>query len=262
MSSVKYDFQEETVIVTGSSSGIGRSIALAFGRAGATVIVADVREQPKDLDAEVPTHEKIEAEGGTAEYVQTDVTDKAQLKSVVEAARAYGGVDVMMNNAGVYLNEPFLEVAPADFERVHRVNAMGVFLGSQVAAADMIDRDDPGAIVNTASISSDVAQYDQVAYDSSKGAVRMITKGSALELSDYGIRVNAVAPGAIATEFYQGCTEDTIEGVKNDDFIKTIPLGRPGYPDDIADAALFLASDAASYTTGELFPVDGGWQIY
>jgi NAD(P)-dependent dehydrogenase (short-subunit alcohol dehydrogenase family) len=261
MGDATYDFSGETVVVTGASSGIGRAMAIRFGEAGATVLNADIEEEPKDRGAEQPTHERIRDVGGTAEFVAVDVTDRDDIEAVVEAARDYGGVDVMVNNAGLYIEGPMLDITPEEFDRIHRVNAGGVFFGTQVAAKDMIDRGVEGTIVNTASISSSVAQFGQVQYDSTKGAIKMITRGSALELAEHGIRVNAVAPGQIATEFLQGWTEEAQEGAANDELLKPVPLGRAGYPDDVASAALFLASDEASYVTGELVYVDGGWQI-
>ena len=257
MGQTRFDFDGETVIVTGGSSGIGRAIALEFGDAGATVINADLREEPKDVDADLPTHEAIEDGGGRAEFVQTDVSDPEAIESVVEAARELGGVDVMVNNAGLFIEGEFREITPEEFDRIHGVNAKGVFFGCQAAANDMIDRGEGGAIVNTASISSNLAQHGQVQYDSTKGAVRMITRGAALEIAEHDIRVNAVAPGQIATEFLEGWTEEANEG----DFLKPVPQGRAGRPEDVADAALFLASEGAGYTTGELLHVDGGWQI-
>jgi len=259
MGSTQFDFDDETVIVTGGSSGIGRAIAVRFGEAGANVVVADVREEPKDVGADVPTHELVAEMGAESEYVETDVSDPAQVESVVEAARAYGGVDVMVNNAGLYIESSFLDLTPEEFRRIHDVNVGGVFYGTQAAAADMLERDDPGAIINTASISSNFAQHGQVHYDSTKGAVRMITRGAALELASEGIRVNAVAPGQIATEFTEGLTEEMKENAETGGFLKPIPLGREGHPADIAPAALYLASEDAGYTTGELLHVDGGW---
>jgi NAD(P)-dependent dehydrogenase (short-subunit alcohol dehydrogenase family) len=132
-----------------------------------------------------------------------------------------------------------------------------VFFGCQAADNDMIDRGEGGAVINTASISSNFAQHGQVQYDATKGAVRMITRGAALELAEHDIRVNAVAPGQIATEFLEGWTEEAQEG----DFLKPVPQGRAGRPEDVAGAALYLASEQAGYTTGELLHVDGGWQI-
>ncbi len=254
------DFEGETVIVTGGASGIGREVATQFGDAGATVLVADIDEEPKDGD--VPTHERIETAGGTAAFVECDVTDRAQLETLVEAAHEFGGVDVMVNNAGVYIEGSLLELDPEEFDRVHAVNARGVYFGTQVAANDMLDRNDPGVVLNTASISSNQAQLDQVQYDSSKGAVRMITRGAALELAEHGIRVNAVAPGQIATEFVEGLAEQQRRSAENDGHIKPVPLGRAGEPEDLAGAYLYLASDDAAYVTGELLHVDGGWQVF
>lgn len=261
MGTVRFDFSDETVIVTGGSAGIGRAIALAFGDAGATVLNADIQKYPKMQGEDTPTHERIRDSGGEAEYVETDVSKPDELETLVEAAREYGGVDVMVNNAGQQHSEAFLEVEPEDFDALQRTNVRGYFFGTQAAARDMIDRGQPGTIVNTASISSEVAQYDQVQYDATKGAVKMITRGTALELSDHHIRVNAIAPGQIATEFTEGWSEEAkaAAGEEGDGFLKPIPLGRAGRPEDCAGAALFLASDSASYVTGQLLFVDGGW---
>jgi NAD(P)-dependent dehydrogenase (short-subunit alcohol dehydrogenase family) len=261
MGRASFDFSDETVVVTGGSSGIGRAIALAFGESGATVVNADVREEPKDVDAETPTHEAVSARGGRGEYVETDVSERSDLETAVEAAREFGGVDVMVNNAGWFHRASMFEVSEETFERIHRINAKGVFFGTQVAAADMVDRGVAGCVVNTASISSTHAQADQVPYDSTKGGIRMITRGTALECAPHGIRVNAVAPGHIVTEFGAG-SEEKEASVEAGETVKPIPLDRPGYPEDISGAALFLASDAASYVTGEMVYVDGGWQVF
>ena len=261
MGTATYDFTNETVIVTGASSGIGRAIALRFAECGAVVINADIREEPKDVDAEVPTHECIREAGGTAEFISTDVSEPTEVESVVEAAREFGGVDVMINNAGTLYQGSFLESPPGAFDQLHGVNARGVFVGTQAAAGDMLDREEPGCVINTASVSANLAQHDLSVYQSTKGAVRMITRGAALELAEYDIRVNAVAPGAIATEFTDGLTADTIEGAKAGDFIKPIPMQAAGYPEDVAGAAVWLACDDARYVTGELLHVDGGYQI-
>jgi len=253
-------FEDDTVVVTGAASGIGREVALAFGDAGATVIVADLHEESKDGD--VSTHERITRAGGEAAFVETDVTDVEQLRAVVAAAREYGGVDVMINNAGIIVPGSVRDLDPESFDEVHAVNARGTFFGTQAAVNDMIDREEPGAVINTASISSDFAQYGQVQYDSTKGAVRMITRGSALELAEYGIRVNAVAPGQIATEMTDGWADEVAEQIANDELIKSVPLDRAGTPQDLTAAYLYLASEQASYVTGEMLYVDGGWQIF
>jgi len=254
------DFTEETVVVTGGASGIGRAVALGFGDAGANVVVGDLAPEPKD--AEVPTHEVVRDEGGTATFVEADVTERDQVRDLVAAARDFGGVDVMVNNAGLYIGGSIRELDPADFMAIQEVNGLGVYLGTQVAANDMIERGDPGVVLNTASISSTVAQKGQVQYDASKGAVRMITRGAALELGEHGIRVNAVAPGHIATEFVENWSEDAPAEIERDEMIKPVPLGRAGFPEDIAGAFCYLASEEASYVTGELVTVDGGWSVF
>ncbi|MDR9382736.1 MAG: SDR family oxidoreductase, partial [Natronomonas sp.] len=155
-------------------------------------MIGDIEKEPKDAD--VPTHEAIEDDGGTATFVETDVTDSDQIHRLVSEAREYGGVDVMINNAGLFIGGSVRDLEPDDFDQIHSVNAKGVYFGIQAAANDMIERGEPGSIINTASISSSYAQFEQVQYDSTKGAVRMITRGSALELAEHGIRVNAVGP--------------------------------------------------------------------
>ncbi|WP_380678852.1 SDR family NAD(P)-dependent oxidoreductase [Salinigranum sp. GCM10025319] len=257
-----YDYADATVIVTGGSSGIGRAVARRFGEAGATVVNADIQRDPKDPDEERPTDELVDDAGGTGVYVETDVSEVDEIESVVTAAREYGGVDVMVNNAGIMLSGNILDLDPADFDRLHAVNARGVFYGTQVAAKDMLDRGVAGAVVNTASISADLAQFDHVQYDSTKGAVKMITRGAALELADRGIRVNAVAPGHVSTEISEGWSESAKSEVRSGEVIKHVPLGRAADPADVAGAYLFLASDDARYVTGETLWVDGGLQVF
>lgn len=261
MGTASYDYSDETVVITGGASGIGRAAAIRFGEAGANVIVADIQREPRDVDTHVPTDEAIVDVGGSAAFIDTDVSDPAAISAVVEAAREFGGVDVMINNAGRYIGKPFLEVDPEDLEALLRVNVYGVFLGCQIAAQDMIERGVTGSIINTASISSELAQLEQVQYDATKGAVKMITRGAALSLAAHEIRVNAIAPGQIATEFIPGLTTKQQELADAAGHYKPIPLGRAGHPTDLAGAYLFLASDDAEYITGEMLFVDGGWQI-
>ncbi|MFC7141570.1 SDR family NAD(P)-dependent oxidoreductase [Halosimplex aquaticum] len=257
MGAVSYDYADETVIVTGGSSGIGRAVAERFGAAGATVVVADVREEPKRADA--PTHEAIREAGGQATFVETDVSDPGEIALVVEAAREFGGVDVMVNNAGIYRGAPLLDADPETFDRVYGVNARGAFAGMQAAARDMIDRGEPGSIVNTASISSELAQPGHAMYDASKGAVMMLTRVAALELAEHGVRVNAVAPGPVDTGIGSGDTGESETEVPSID--KSAPMGRAA-PAEVAGPYLFLASEDASYVTGHLLYADGGYAVF
>ena len=269
-----YDFSDETVVVTGGASGIGRAVARRFGDAGATVIVADIRDEPKDEGESTPTHEAIEDGPGRATFVQTDVSKPADIESVVEAAREFGGIDVMVNNAGIYREASIVETPVDAFDQVMAINVRGVFLGCRAAARDMLARDEPGCIVNTASISSEYAQLGHTMYDGSKGAVMMITRVAALELARFGIRVNAVAPGIIETTFGTGNpeppggSEETffvddadVPAVDEVDITPEIPMDYMGTPDDLTGSYLFLASDDADYMTGHLQYVDGGYQI-
>ncbi|WP_247004470.1 SDR family NAD(P)-dependent oxidoreductase [Halosolutus gelatinilyticus] len=259
MGSFECDFSDETVIVTGGSSGIGRAVAERFGDAGATVIVADIREAPKGSD-EPPTHETIRDGGGTAEFVATDVSESGQVESVVDAAREFGGVDVMVNNAGIFRGGSILETDVDEFDAVYGTNVRSVFVGCRAAAADMLDREGGGAIINTASISSELAQTGHAAYDASKGAVMMLTRVAALELAWHDIRVNAVAPGAVQTAITSGVdrgTDDRIAAVRKEN-----PMDRRAAPEEIAGAYCFLAGDDASYITGHMLYVDGGYAIY
>ncbi|NHN61457.1 MULTISPECIES: SDR family NAD(P)-dependent oxidoreductase [Halorussus] len=259
MATLNPDFSDSTVVVTGAAAGIGRAVALAFGDAGATVLVADVREEPKAADEAAPTHERIRDAGGTAEYVETDVSDPDQIRTVVEAAREFGGVDVMVNNAGVYTKRRFREVTPEEFEEVHAVNARGTFFGTQIAANDMIDRGDPGVVVNTSSDTQGRAAWDHSHYAATKGAVRMITRSAALELASEDVRVNAVAPGPVATEIREGWAEEA-EAMAPEGETPDLPL-RAADPAELAGAYLFLASDDASFVTGETVWVDGGGHV-
>ena len=258
MGSASFDFEDETVLVTGAASGIGREIARRFGEAGASVLVADVRETPRDEGETIPTHERIDAEGGRSSYVETDVTDPGALTEAVARAEGFGGLDVMVNNAGVHVSGTIREVTPEAFDRIQAVNVRGTFFGTQAAAEAMAERGEGGAILNMASISSTQSKPGQVAYESTKGAIRMITKGAAVDLAPE-IRVNALAPGRIATEFGGIGAAEKARLVAAGEGSKPIPLGRAGYPADVAGAALFLASDEASYVTGELLYVDGGY---
>lgn len=259
MGQINYNFNGETVVITGASSGIGREVAIHFADAGATVVNGDLVAEPDHVD--VATHELIENRGGTSTYVETDVTEQADLVSLIEAAHQYGGVDVMVNNAGVNFRKSVLNITPEEFESGQRVNLAGPLFGTQIAAKDMIDRDSAGKIINTASIRTDVALSGQVMYNATKGGVKMLTKSAALDLADYGIRVNAVAPGRTVTALAD-TTQNADEMADSGELEKQIPMERPARTEQIAPTFLYVASEAADYMTGEVVTIDGGLSVY
>lgn len=253
---------DEVAVVTGGASGIGRAIARAFAENGADVVVADVRETPREGGA--PTHERIEDEtDASATFVECDVTDIDDVEAAMDAAEEFGGVSALVNNAGVFRPEEFFDVTPDDYDRLMAVNARGMFFCAQRAAARMVGRDDSGTdqggggtIVNVSSVAGLVGNGGYVTYCASKGAVRLLTYALAHRLGPEGVRVNAIHPGGVETAMLEDAHFDA---EASEAFARSIPQRRMGDPEDIAGAALFLASDLASYVTGESLVVDGGY---
>jgi NAD(P)-dependent dehydrogenase (short-subunit alcohol dehydrogenase family) len=243
-------FVDQVVIVTGGAQGIGRACVDAFAAEGATVVIADV-----DAEGGRKAAAGVEAQGGRARFIATDVGDAAQARRLVDQTlQAFGRLDVLINNAGIIRTAEFLEISEADFDAVLRVNLKGVFLVGQAAARAMAAQG-KGAIVNMSSANAVVAIPNQVPYVTSKGAVNQLTKVMALALADKGIRVNAIGPGSILT--------DLLKVVMSDDaarrrILSRTPMGRCGEPAEVAKVALFLASDDASYLTGQCIYPDGG----
>lgn len=239
-------------LVTGASSGNGRAIARKFAAEGASITVADVREEPR-LGGD-PTHEVIEADGGEAQFVETDVTDVDALRSAVEATvDAYGSLDVMVNNAGVERQLPIEEATEEDFAWLMDINLKGVYFGCQAAIEVMLDQDEGGTIVNMSSIAGIRGLANSSLYCTSKGGVTNLTRELAVEHGENGIRVNALNPGFIETAMTME-DGDTAGGI-----LDQTPLGRAGQPEEVADAALFLASDDSSFVTGHNLVMDGGF---
>ena len=239
-------------IVTGAARGIGLACAKRFIAEGARVVLADIDERQGASEAK--------RLGDAARFVRCDVgaaKDAANL--IAEACKAFGGIDVLVNNAGIVHGADFLDLKELDFDRVLRVNLKGAFLVGQLAARKMIEQvkagKKPGAIVNMASINSTVAIANQVPYSVSKGGLLQLTRTMALALAPYGIRVNAIGPGSIMTEILSAVATDA-EAKRR--ILSRTPLGRIGEPDEVASVAAFLASDDASYITGEIIYVDGG----
>jgi glucose 1-dehydrogenase len=243
-------FADQVAIVTGGGNGIGRACAEAFAGEGATVAVADI-----DREAGATVLRAIEAAGGRAIFVETDVGNAAQARRLVDQTlAAFGRLDVLINNAGIIKTADFLEISEADFDAVLRVNLKGVFLVGQAAARAMVAKG-KGAIVNMSSANAVLAIANQVPYVTSKGAVNQLTKVMALALADKGVRVNAIGPGSILTELLKVVMSD--EGARRRILSRT-PMGRCGEPAEIAKVAMFLASDDASYITGQTIYPDGG----
>ncbi|WP_435073757.1 SDR family oxidoreductase [Halorubrum sp. HHNYT27] len=249
----------KTAVVTGGSSGIGRGIARGFAEHGAeAVVVADVQEDPKEGGR--PTHELLEAETDTSSvFVECDVTSRADLTEAIEAAEAAGGIDIMVNNAGIWHAEDFFEVTEDEFQRMIEINLKGVYFGSQIAAERLVEHGDGGAIINISSIAGLFGNGNWPTYSASKGGLTTFTYSLAHKLGDHGIRVNAIHPGGIQTMIGGETTDPEAAAEQARQFTQMVPLGRYGQPEDIAGAATFLASDLANYVTGESLVVDGGW---
>ena len=243
-------FVDQVVIVTGGAQGIGRACLDAFAGEGAAVVVADIDEAGGQKAADA-----IAARGGRARFIETDVGDAGQAQRLIDRTlEAFGRLDVLINNAGIIKTADFLEISEADFDAVLRVNLKGVFLVGQAAARAMV-RQGKGAIVNMSSTNAVVAIPNQVPYATSKGGVNQLTKVMALALADKGVRVNAIGPGSILTDLLKVVMSD--EAARRRILSRT-PMGRCGEPAEIAKVALFLASDEASYLTGQCIYPDGG----
>lgn len=250
------DLKGKTAIVTGSSTGIGKAIALRFGRSGANVVV-DYRGNPDDANVVVA---EIEHSGGHGLAIAADVTDEHAVDELVaRAVERFGGVDVLVNNAGIEEAHPLVDTPLDVWTRILTVNLTGAFLCTRAAARAMVARGRGGRIVNISSVHEDVAMPNNAAYAASKGGVRMFMRTIALELAPNGITVNDVAPGAIATPINADVRNDP---KRREELLEEIPLGRVGDPDEIAALCTYLASDAAGYVTGSTFVIDGGLTRY
>ena len=238
-------------LVVGGARGIGRAIARALSARGDIVVVADI-----DGVAAAACADELRSEGGSARAVELDVTDVARVREVVAAVDTETPLGTVVANAGVAFARPLAEVEPEEYDRLMAVNVRGVFFVVQAAVRAMTPRG-RGSIVTVCSTSGFTASTGPMtAYDASKGAVRLLTQAAAREVAATGLRVNAVAPGTVETDLTLGLASSGELAALGE---ARVPLGRLGRPEEIAGAVAFLSSDAASYITGHVLVVDGGW---
>ncbi len=244
-----FRLRDRIAVVTGAGRGLGRAMAVALAGAGADVVAVGRRPVP-DLMAE------IERLGRRCVVVQADLEDPVQVETVIpRALKALGRVDILVNNAGLIVRKPAVEVTAEDWHRVIQVNLHAVFRLCQDAARDMLPRR-RGKIINVGSLMSFEGGILISPYTASKGAIGQLTKALANEWAPHGINVNAIVPGYIATDLTRALQDDP---VRNPAILARLPAGRWGRPDDLAGAAVFLASAASDYVHGHLLAVDGGW---
>lgn len=245
-SAISFGLAGRVCIVTGGAQGIGEACIRRFARENAKVVIADIDDvRGAALASEL-----------AGLYVRCDVGDKAQVDALVaRTLAAYGRIDVLVNNAGIFRAADFLEVSEADFDAVLRVNLKGSFLMGQAVAREMA-KAGKGSIVNMSSVNAVLTIPTLSSYNVSKGGINQLTRVMALALAGKGVRVNAVAPGTIATELAAKAVLTSEEAKAR--ILSRTPMMRLGEPSEIADTVAYLASDAASYITGEIVVVDGG----
>lgn len=245
-------FKNKVTIVTGAGNGIGLEIAQRFAAEGAQVVVADINLQSGDRAAA-----DINASGGRAISLPVDVADETQVAGLVAAIKEkFGRIDILVNNAGVVLHKLLVDMELVEWNRQLAVQLSGPFLASKHVARHMIERGGYGKIVNISSVASVMGRVKAGGHCVSKAGLNLLTKVLAMELGQYHINVNAVAPGLIDVPSQR--SEDNLSQVYQTNYMKEVPLGRIGKPDDIAKMVLFLASDEADWITGQVYLVDGG----
>ena len=243
-------FAAKVVIVTGAGNGIGAATARRFAREGAKVLCADI-----DETAALSVAEEIAADGGTAAACRTDIRDADNVSAMIEfALERFGALNIMINNAGAGAQKHFIETPLETLRAMLDVNVIGTFLCAQAAARQMMNAGG-GAIVNFSSHSGLLGSSGRAAYAASKGGIIAMTRVMAVDLAAHKIRVNAIAPGPI--DVPRSRKQHT--GERREAWQRAVPLGRYGAPEEVAGAALFLASDDASYVTGQTIAVDGGF---
>lgn len=254
-----FRLDKKIALVTGAGSGIGEHIARLFAQQGAHVILSDIR-----ADAAERVTAEIRAAGGSVRVQQLDVTEESQVKSAIEQVAAIEGrLDVLVNNAGISHVGNILETSLQDWERVMSVNAKGVFLCAREGVRQMLAQSPAGGvIINMSSVAATIGIDRRLPYCASKGAVLALTRSIAIDFATRGIRCNAICPGTVQTPFVDGYLARNFAGHEDEvrqQLHARQPIGRMGRPDEIAHAALYLASDEAAFVTGSALVIDGGW---
>ena len=245
-------FEDQVAIVTGAGNGIGLALAHAFAAEGATVVVAEITVASGQRAVE-----EITAVGGKAISIPTDVSDEAQVEAMVEATVArLGRIDILVNCAGIVVHKKLVDLEREAWDRQLDVQLTGPFLTTKHVGRHMIARAGGGKIVNISSVSAVMGRVKGGPHCAAKGGLTMLTKVAAMELAEYGINVNAVAPGLIDVPAQR--VEENLSSEYQTRYMREVPLGRMGLPEDIAKMVLFLCSDQADWITGQLYLVDGG----
>jgi len=251
MSYSRLELNGKVAVVIGGTSGIGLAIAKGMAEAGADVVPTSRRAEQVEAAAK-----EIEARGKRSLQIASDVSDRASLQNVLnETVKAFGKVDIMVNSAGRTKRAPTLDFTDEDWNSIIDTNLTGTLRAAQVFGRHMLERQ-YGSIINIASLSTFVALYEVAAYSASKAAVASLTKSLAIEWSPRGVRVNAIAPGVFRTPLNEKLLDETERGRE---FLLRTPMKRFGNVEELAGAAIFLASDAASFVNGEVLAVDGGF---
>jgi glucose 1-dehydrogenase len=253
----------KNVLVTGSTSGIGQAIAVRFAEYGANVAINYLRQPGEATETEEQVHacvRRVHQEGVRDVLVQGDVSHEDDVVRMVDdAVGRLGGIDVLVNNAGIQISKPTEELSSADFDKVLAVNLRGAFLCAREAVRRFLAAESPGVIINISSVHQRIPKPDYLGYSVSKGGMQNLTTTLALEYAGRGIRVNGLGPGATITPINRAWVDDP---VKAEQVTSHIPMRRPGTADEMAGVTCFLASDDAAYITGQTIFVDGGLTIY